>query len=165
MALSEPRTDAPAGVRVREARSDDRDFVLGLAPELLAFGPPAWRDARQMTPVDIRVIGEAVDGRSPGSHVLVAEDERGRPLGFIHVTEEQDYYAGACGHIGDVVVAREARGRGVGTALLAAAEQWARARGYRLLTLNVFIDNAAARSVYERAGYTPETIRHVKVLV
>ena len=117
-----------------------------------------------MTPVDVRVVGAAVDRRAPGSKVLVAEDSLGRRLGFVHVTEEDDYYAGACGHIGDLVVAREARGRGVGTVLLAAAERWARARGYRLITLNVFIDNADARSVYERAGYAPETIRHVKVL-
>jgi GNAT superfamily N-acetyltransferase len=117
-----------------------------------------------MTPVDVRVVGGAVDGSSPDSKVLIAEDDLGCRLGFIHVTEEQDYYAGACGHIGDVVVAREARGRGVGAALLAAAEQWARTRGYRLLSLNVFIDNTEARSVYERAGYAPETIRHVKVL-
>ena len=67
-------------------------------------------------------------------------------------------------HIGDLVVAREARGRGVGTVLLAAAERWARARGYRLITLNVFLDNVDARSVYEKAGYAPETIRPVKVL-
>jgi GNAT superfamily N-acetyltransferase len=96
--------------------------------------------------------------------VLIAEDDRGCRLGFIHVTEEEDYYAGACGHIADVVVAREARGRGVGAALLAAAEQWARTRGHRLLTLNVFINNTEARSVYDRAGYAAETVRHVKVL-
>jgi GNAT superfamily N-acetyltransferase len=151
-------------MRVRESRPEDRDFVLGLVPELLAFGPPPWRDARQMTPVDVRVVGDAIEGRSSGSDVLVAEDDRGRRLGFIRVTEEHDYYAGACGHISDVVVAREARGRGVGTALLAAAEEWARKRAYRLLTLNVFVDNTGARSVYERAGYAPETVRHIKVL-
>jgi GNAT superfamily N-acetyltransferase len=154
----------PLGVRVRDSRPDDREFIISLVPELLSFGPPPWRDARQMTPVDVRVVGDAVDGRSPGSSVLIAEDDLGTRLGFIHVTEEDDYYAGACGHIGDVVVAREARGRGVGAALLAAGEQWARARGYRLLSLNVFVDNTEARSLYERSGFAPETVRHVKVL-
>ena len=153
------------GVRVRESAPEDRDFVLGLVPELLAFGPPPWRDARAMVRVDSEVIGAALDGRVPGKGVLVAEDGEGRRLGFIHVSEEDDYYGGPCGHIGDIVVAPEARGRGVGTALLAAAEDWARARGYRLITLNVFLDNAGARRVYERAGYRPETIRHVKPLV
>jgi GNAT superfamily N-acetyltransferase len=164
MDRSEAMTRPPSDVHVRDARPDDRDFVIGLVPELLAFGPPPWRDRSRMTPVDVQVIGHALAGLSPGSHVLVAEDRGGRRLGFIHVTEEEDYYAGPCGHVGDVVVSPEARGRGVGVALLAAAEEWARARGYRLLTLNVFVENTAARSVYERAGYRAETIRHVKVL-
>jgi GNAT superfamily N-acetyltransferase len=159
-----PPGSSISDVHIRESGPEDRDFIIGLVPELLAFGPPSWRDPRQMTPVDVSVIGAAVGGRAPDSSVLVAEDGRGRRLGFVHVTEENDYYAGACGHIGDLVVAREVRGRGVGTVLLAAAERWARTRGYRLITLNVFIDNAHARSVYERAGYAPETIRHVKVL-
>jgi GNAT superfamily N-acetyltransferase len=156
--------DRRCDVRVRPSRPDDHEFVLGLVPELLAFGPPPWRDARAMTPVDLRVITAALEGRAPGAEVLVAEDDGGRRLGFVHVSEEDDYYGGPCGHIGDVVVAREARGRGVGTALLSAAEGWARARGYRFITLNVFLDNTGARSVYERAGYAPETIRHLKTL-
>jgi len=29
-----------AGVRIRDAQPDDRDFILGLVPELLAFDSP-----------------------------------------------------------------------------------------------------------------------------
>jgi GNAT superfamily N-acetyltransferase len=153
------------GVRVRDASPDDREFILGLVPELLAFdSPPAWRDARQMTDVDVRVISEALEGGTAGATVLVAEDERGQRLGFIHLCEEEDYYDGACGHVGDVVVSAKARGRGVGTALLSAGERWARERGYRLLTLNVFMANARARKLYEANGFRPETVRHVKDL-
>ncbi|HET6900032.1 MAG TPA: GNAT family N-acetyltransferase [Vicinamibacteria bacterium] len=165
--MEDPRPGGRSpGLRVRESGPEDRDFVLRLVPELLAFGPPPpWRDAPAMERVDRDVIGAALDGRVPGTRVLVAEDGERRRLGFIHVSEEDDYYGGACGHIGDIVVAPEARGQGVGRALLAAAEDWARARGYRLITLNVFLDNAGARRTYERAGYRPETIRHVKPLV
>ena len=70
---------------------------------------------------------------------------------------EADYYTrGEAGHIADIIVAPEARGRGVGETLLAAAEQWARGRGYSLLTLNVFIENTRARALYERAGFGAE---------
>lgn len=151
-------------VNIRDAHSDDREFVLKLVPELIAFGPPPWRDARQMTSVDERVISEALAGRSPGARVLIAEDASGQRLGFIHLCEEDDYYGGACGHIGDVVVAPEAQGLGVGKALLAAGERWARARGYRLMTLNVFLDNEKARKLYEEIGFRAETLRHVKDL-
>lgn len=47
----------------------------------------------------------------------------------------------------------EARGRGVGTALLQAAAETARAHGCRALRLEVRADNTAAISLYERMGY------------
>ncbi len=54
-----------AGVHIRYAQPDDRDFIVGLVPELLAFdSPPPWRDPQQMAAVDMRVIGEALEGRS-----------------------------------------------------------------------------------------------------
>jgi GNAT superfamily N-acetyltransferase len=153
-------------VRIRPAGEADRAFVVGLVPELLAFGPPAWRDRSEMIRVDTDVIGAALAGRTPGATVLIAEDDRGRQLGFIHLSADRDYYLqGSCGHVGDIVVAPEARGRGVGRALLAAAEQWSRDRGYRLLTLNVFLENRGPQSLYEEAGFRPEVIKYFKVLV
>jgi ribosomal protein S18 acetylase RimI-like enzyme len=47
----------------------------------------------------------------------------------------------------------EARGKGVGSALLATVEQAARQRGCRELRLEVRIDNASAIRLYERLGY------------
>jgi len=154
-----------AGVRIRGARPDDREFILGLVPELVRFdSPPPWQDVGEMTVVDVRVISKALEGRPPGATVLVAEDAVGQPVGFIHLSEEKDYYGGRCGHVADLVVAPWARGRGVGTALLAAGERWARERGYSMLTLNVFVGNVKARRLYEAEGFQPYTVRHVKQL-
>lgn len=63
------------------------------------------------------------------------------------------------------VVAPAARGPSVGEALIAAAEQWARSRGYDMLSLNVFLANTPARALFERLGFAPETVRYVKALV
>lgn len=52
-----------------------------------------------------------------------------------------------------IAVAHEARGRGLGEALLAAVERAARARGCRRLRLEVRQDNAGAIRLYERLGY------------
>jgi aminoglycoside 6'-N-acetyltransferase len=52
-----------------------------------------------------------------------------------------------------ISVAPEWRGRGVGTALLRAAEAWARARGVERMTLDVDAANDAALRLYERVGY------------
>ena len=149
---------------VRPARPEDSDFVLALVPQLLAFGPPPWRDRRQMKETDTHVIARALRGETDGA-VLVAADESGTLLGFVHVCGEADYYTRAeCGHIADIVVTPEARGRGVGEALVAAGERWACDRGYSLLTLNVFIENRHARALYERTGFGEETVRYVKAL-
>ena len=153
-------------VRIRPAGEGDRDFILGLVPELLAFGPPAWRNLRDMIEVDTGVVGAALAGRLEGSTVWIAENAEGVRLGFIHLTGERDYYLqDTCGHVADLVVARGARGQGVGRALLAAAEQWSKDRGYRLLTLNVFVENRGPQSLYEQAGFHAEVIKYVKPLV
>lgn len=51
-------------------------------------------------------------------------------------------------------VAPEARGRGVGTRLLAAVAERARAEGHRELRLDV-VDGNRARALYDRTGFEP----------
>jgi len=137
--------------------------VLGLVPELAAFGPPPWRSAPQMIETDTLVLAAAFDDSIASEAMLVAEDAAGTRLGFIHVIGDADYYTRRqCGHIADLIVAPEARGRGVGEMLLSAAEEWTAARGYALLTLNVFAGNTRARALYERTGFGVETVRYVK---
>ena len=52
-----------------------------------------------------------------------------------------------------IAVSNEARGRGVGEAMLAAAEDAARDRACARMRLEVRQDNAAAIRLYERQGY------------
>ncbi len=52
-----------------------------------------------------------------------------------------------------IAVAHAARGRGLGEALLAAAERTARRRGAGRMRLEVRQDNASAIRLYERMGY------------
>lgn len=47
------------------------------------------------------------------------------------------------------------RGRGIGSALLAAAESWSRERGHQRICLGVAVDNPDARRLYQRRGYAP----------
>jgi len=50
-------------------------------------------------------------------------------------------------------VAPEARGRGIGSALVGEVVAWARGRGLRRLVLDVAAQNAGARRLYERCGF------------
>jgi putative acetyltransferase len=67
----------------------------------------------------------------------------------------------ASAHVADLglMVAREWRRRGVGRALMLAAEEWARAAGVTKLELHVFPYNEAALALYERLGYEREGLR------
>ena len=55
--------------------------------------------------------------------------------------------------VDSVAVARSARGLGVGTALMRAAETRARRMGKRVISLGVVGENAGAIRLYERLGY------------
>ena len=63
------------------------------------------------------------------------------------------WYEGPVALLDELYVVPELRGRGLGSALLAAAEGVTRARGGELLEINVDGDDVAARRFYERHGY------------
>lgn len=152
-------------VRIRPASRTDKEFVISLMPRLVEFGPPAWRDAEHMTAFDTGVITESLLNPKPGTAVFVAEDGDGTPLGFIHLHADTEHYIHEeHGHVEDLIVASAGEGRGVGRALLEKAEEWARSRGYRWLTLNVFAENQRAREVYKRLGYGEDMVKYVKEL-
>jgi GNAT superfamily N-acetyltransferase len=63
------------------------------------------------------------------------------------------WYDGPVALLDELYVAPEVRGRGLGSALLAAAEALTRQRGGELLEINVDGDDTGARRFYERHGY------------
>jgi ribosomal protein S18 acetylase RimI-like enzyme len=153
-------------VRIRVARPSDRDFILRLAPRLAeGFPLPSWRTQEEVARAESATLVTALGGDSPEGMLLVAETGDGEPVGFVFLDREIDYFRQVPhGHVETIAVAVEAEGQGVGSALLEAAERWAREQGLGWLTLNVFAGNARARQVYERHGYAPESLRYVKVL-
>ena len=62
------------------------------------------------------------------------------------------------------MVAAEAEGRGVGSALMDASDALARNEGAKTITLHVFETNERARKLYERKGYSTEWLRYIKFL-
>lgn len=84
---------------------------------------------------DHHLLRATADGEEIGTLWLYADAERSD--GFIY----------------DIAVAEEHRGRGLGRALLSAAEAWCRLRGLRTVSLHVFGHNTVARRLYESSGY------------
>jgi GNAT superfamily N-acetyltransferase len=60
-------------------------------------------------------------------------------------------------YIEALAVAEPYRGQGLGSMLLADAEQWALSHGRSRLALHVLANNLAARRLYERTGFRPWT--------
>jgi len=149
---------------IRVATLEDAAAILDLVPRLSCSGAPPWRDMAEMIAADARAVLGTLEQGTADSQVLVAE-RAGTVLGFIHLMTETDYYTGqSVGHIADLAVAAEAEGLGIGRAMMAAAEDWARHHGYSAMTLNVLVHNARARGLYEKLGYGAEWVKYLKPL-
>jgi RimJ/RimL family protein N-acetyltransferase len=105
-------------------------------------------------PVDVEE--RAAKWRLDGTLVALVD---GEIVGQLHV-EQSSFGFGEIG----MMVAADWRGRGVGAALVAAAIEWARARGLHKLTLSVFPHNDAALALYRKFGFVEEgrRIRHLR---
>lgn len=96
---------------------------------------------------------EAFDAAKLPEHRLVALGEDGRVLGWVAVSGVSDrcVYAGVVEH--SVYVHPDARGRGVGRALLAALLESTAAAGVWTVQSGVFVENAPSLALHAAAGF------------
>lgn len=143
-------------VAVRQQCDADRTFVQDLARRSARSSLPAHRSAADsVLHLSVAALLDSLEGRD--YHAFVAESG-GRRAGFVLLLEDlPDEITGMPqAFVVFMAVVPEFRRSGVGTALLTAAEEHARARGLPYVTLMVSEDNAEARSFYQRAGYITE---------
>lgn len=103
-------------------------------------------------PADLRARLEVVSGR-PDEFVFVAEHAERGVVGWVHVFGAVRLESPPCAEIGGLIVTADARGRGIGHALLAAAELWARDRGLPEMRVRSNVIRERAHRFYERCGY------------
>ena len=89
--------------------------------------------------------------------VLFAQDGHARPIGFVELSLRA--YAEGCqsdnvAYVEGWYVAPEARGRGVGRALIEAAEDWARRQGCTELASDAQLDNVVSAASHEALGFS-----------
>lgn len=147
------RTAPPPPIRVRQATPDDaialkslRLFAVRSHPEAFGAHPDdeaAWPDARW----------EMLATPSASGVVFVAEDRDERLVGMVGLGTGAPRKLRHNAAIWGMFVHPDARGRGVGDALLAAAVARARAAGVEGLKLAVVTTNAPAITLYLRAGF------------
>lgn len=88
--------------------------------------------------------------------IFVAEDEQGRIAGFLEASLRK--YADCCstspvGYIEGWYVLPEYRKKGIGKALVAEAERWARERGCQEMGSDELIENHLSQRVHRQLGY------------
>ena len=133
---------AAEGVEIRVAADGDRRAIA----TLLAAVAEERDGIATEPPVDVDGIAEK--WRLDGTLVAVAD---GVVVGQVHVEASRFGF----GELG-MMVADEWRGRGVGTALVAGAIDWARSQGLHKVTLGVFPHNDAAIALYRKFGFVEE---------
>lgn len=92
-----------------------------------------------------RIFIAEMGGVAIGWAVFVVEQNA------IYVVEGERTY----GYVAELFVNEEARGRGIGQALIKACESEGRAKGLKLMMIGVLAGNQRAGSVYTLAGYSP----------
>ena len=138
---------------IREARGDDAAAFIEYMRRLLEDNtyyhsePDEW-----VQTVDQE--RDLFDASRRASHkALFLAVRNGKIIGSIDCRSDPRRRVRHVAEIG-MGVARGAWNRGIGTALLNHAEQWARDTGtIQLLTLWVFASNTRARALYDKMGY------------
>jgi len=143
-------------ISVRPGSGEDRAFVADLAARTVMARVAAFRHATERLVQDaLKRLLEVV--RSQSNLVLIAERD-GERAGFLLLLDElPDEVTGmAQAFVAYMAVEPQWQRRGIGAALMAAAEDEARGRGLPYITLMVTEDNVPARVLYERKGYFTE---------
>ena len=143
---------------IREATSSDMETLIGLFYESDVLH---WN----ALPNHFDDPGEPARGEAFVSHLLGEEngvilvaERASEVVGLVHLAvfdERSGPYRRKHphAHIGDVVVTSEHRRTGVGRLLMAAAHDWAKARGAAEIELTVWDFNRDATALYESLGY------------
>jgi ribosomal protein S18 acetylase RimI-like enzyme len=145
-----------ATVAIRRATASDRAFVRDLGRRVSSTSISTLR------PGDVALVHEAydrlVDYVLTRDHAIVVAHDGDVPLGFamtvFDLPEEVTLTDQA--FIAYMAVEPSHARRGIGRALLDAVEALARERGIPHLSLMVTDENAAARALYDRAGFATE---------
>jgi GNAT superfamily N-acetyltransferase len=142
-------------LRIRPAVAGDAG-ALALLLDQLGYPSNAGEIPKRLDNVHAR----------PGSTVLVAEDEKGDVVGVVTVLLLQTLHTNEpAAWLTAVVVEEKSRGQGVGSALVASAEEWAAEHGALRISLTSALHRESAHEFYKARDYEHTGVRLTKVFV
>jgi ribosomal protein S18 acetylase RimI-like enzyme len=150
-------------IAIRAGTDADREAVLALAPRL-AVGVAPWRDQMEALAAGRRWLEDSLAAAARGDGAVLVAGVAGQVLGVISIQPSRHFTGERDGYIGELAVAEHASRRGIGRALIEAADTWARGYGLAHLTLHTGARNAGARAFYAALGFAEEEVRLTRPL-
>ena len=148
-----PAARAIEGIAVRPARPHDARSYLAFWTAIVEEGGHVRTE---------RVAGTVRTYRRRFRHPwndreaqIVAADTAARVVGHLYIEREAHPVTAHVASLG-IAVSADARGRGIGTALMAEAVRWARSVGVDKIVLSVYPHNAGAIALYRKFGFVQE---------
>jgi GNAT superfamily N-acetyltransferase len=146
-------------VSIRSVRlPDDKIAILSFIDGMQQFEHALEPDRRVDSAVAEEFFAEIFARLKARGGVALIWEEQGSPVGWAAAhRDENDVYVRRDERqfalISELFVLEEVRGRGIGKALIAACEDWARAQGLNVVMINVLRDNRRAEKIYRAAGF------------
>jgi ribosomal protein S18 acetylase RimI-like enzyme len=141
---------------IRDATEADGSFIATLGRRTAMDSVSALR--RPQPPAVLENFEKLLEIVASREHLALVAERDGARAGFILVLDSlPDEVTGEDqAFVAYMAVEPAYRGAGIGSALLSRAEDEARRRGVPYMALMVTEENAAARALYDRAGYRVE---------
>ena len=155
---------------IRDMERGDREAVIELMLTLNRFENAISGDRATSRKAAVASLADDEEKlRAGGGLRLVAAREGGAAVGYMccavaygppFLKEEVRTFL----YVHSLVVAESARGEGIGAALMAGAEDFARGQGLRAVVVAHLAGNDGAGRLYERLGFSPHMIERQKRL-
>ena len=156
-------TERPAGMHEADSYWERRRPAIVRPMSIADAARVAELSGQLGYPVDPDEIARRIRllSKDPDSAVLVAESIDGEVLGWIHVLGRHFIESAPSAEVIGLVVDSAVRRRGVGEALLAAAERWAMEQGFARMRIRSNTVRQEARPFYLKNGYTIAKTQYV----
>jgi aminoglycoside 6'-N-acetyltransferase I len=150
-------------MNIRRYAPEDRQAALALAPRL-EIGVAEWRNPADVARAVTGWVVSSLDAHAAERRAVFVAVDGEQLVGLVTLAEQRHFTGEVDAYVGELAVSAGYERRGVGRLLMDAAENWARARGLRFVTLQTGAANETARAFYARCGYREEDVRLTKDL-
>ena len=147
---------------VRDLLVELEEYIISIDEDELDQLHPEYRE--KMAILDLEEVRE-----QNGKCYLALEENKvlGLVMGTIPPYDEYDYLDYKCPNLGEVtelVVSKNARGKGVGQELMKHIENYLKSQGCEYIVIDVFAYNKSAINFYDKQGYHPRMHINIKKL-